>query len=108
MPQHDMGPSTVAGFEQQCRKCKALDTEIRFSLGQDCPVDDIQPPPGIPLAELNQAHNDMPQPVADIAEFMESMGFVPTNPDQCLVLIMSTWFDGFFERQFLRAGANDA
>lgn len=40
MSKHDMGPSTIEGFGQQCRKCKALDTEIKFARGQECPVPD--------------------------------------------------------------------
>lgn len=115
MAKHDMGPSTVEGFQQQCRKCKALDTEIRFSLGQNCPVDDIAPPPGIPLAEMTQeqldslaqAHlGDAPSP-EDVMSFMQTLGFRQVNPRQMNIIRMSNWFGGFFNRQFARAAGND-
>jgi hypothetical protein len=52
MAQHDMGPSRVAGFVQQCRKCKALDREIQFALGPNCPVED---PPSEPMTSSQVA-----------------------------------------------------
>lgn len=77
-----MGPSTVAGFNQQCRKCKALDTEIVFALGNRCPVDDAPPilGPEVPL----------PGVVVD-----------PVTYAKLQVCVMqSNWFQGYCERQF--------
>lgn len=85
MSQHDMGPSDVEGFESQCRKCKALDTEIKFALGQDCPVPD-EPEPQTTLAA---------SPVSGPVSTIHQM-----NYEQHVIAIQANWFEGYFQRQF--------
>lgn len=81
MAKHDMGPSNVEGFHQQCRNCGALDTEIRFALGDECP--------NAPAYEIPA------EPRVTVLE--------PTNRHQAIALMQANWFNGFFGRQLAKA-----
>lgn len=83
MAKHDMGPSEVKGFVSQCRKCKALDTEIKFALGQECPVPDPEPETKEPEVV-----------VIDPATM---------NWSQRIAWLQASWFHKFHMRQFEKA-----
>lgn len=99
MAKHDMGPSAVAGFDKQCRKCKALDTEIKFALGENCPVEDPEPAP-------ETDPNKIPgQPLMDIskADIRPMLITDEQRVKAAIIELQANWFHGFFLRQFHRA-----
>ncbi|MGE8135752.1 hypothetical protein ACQKO5_19265 [Novosphingobium subterraneum] len=78
MADHEMVPSEVEGFHMQCKHCKALDTEIRFALGNECPnAPDRQEQGAIPVIQ-----------------------FIEPTPVQRALLIQAEWMTGYFNRQF--------
>jgi hypothetical protein len=77
---HIMGPSEVAGFHEQCIKCKALDTEIRFAIGDICPADLI------PEGEL------------------PPIQYVEVSAKQLAGIYQASWFERYHQRQLNELG----
>lgn len=89
---HEMGPSTVKGFAQQCVKCGALDTEIRFGLGQNCSG---SPKPAIeaPRPKVTKA-----APARTKAVDLNALSWI-----EYVTLMQANWFVGYHRRQMVRA-----
>lgn len=92
MAKHDMGPSDIEGFNQQCRKCGALDTEIRFALGENCPADDLYITPGSNQGFAAQE----PGPAVEVV-------MIEPTYAQRVMMVQHAWFQGYFARQFLKS-----
>lgn len=86
MTGHIMGPSAVPGFRAQCVKCKALDTEIRFALGDLCPGDVYEE-----------------QPATEVVDVPPRLGKLQSVPVYLAASMQQAWFEGYFLRQYLRA-----